>query len=258
MTSLLATIISLGGVLAWEQQNKDQDLQPANYLTSVSERTLTAWETTEIESTATMDVFNRSRQSTAELTDENNESTLSDHEPEDNTQQTKASETNAVLQEQLSSHLTSTEPAVTTTTVAQTQETIEPIAVEVDEAQFAKAVLDRVNQVRKDYGLSSLMLDQALEQCARIRVSELTTLASHDRPDGTPFYTCLVTVPYEFSAAGENFAISSEPSSAADIVNAWLDSPGHRKNILNPSFTKMGFGILDEGGRCFYEQLFVG
>ena len=119
---------------------------------------------------------------------------------------------------------------------------------------FAEEVLYYVNVERENAGLKPLTLSQGLMEAAEIRAKELTQSFSHTRPDGTDCFTA-VKIPYR--RIGENVA-AGQPT-PKDVVEAWMDSPGHRENILDPRFGQMGIGYCfdsDTGYRHFWVQLF--
>ena len=104
---------------------------------------------------------------------------------------------------------------------------------------FAEEVLYYVNIEREKVGLKPLQLSQQLMESAEVRAKELPENFSHTRPDGSSCFTA-VTIPYRF--VGENIAAGQRSSQA--VVEAWMNSEGHRKNILNKNFGKLGVGYL--------------
>lgn len=112
-------------------------------------------------------------------------------------------------------------------------------------------ILALVNAERAKEGLAPLAQDEALTKAALVRAGELIELYSHDRPDGSTCYTVLREQGISYSSAGENIAYGfPDPES---VVAAWMASPGHRANILDPSYTHMA------AARCqsSWEQLFL-
>ena len=105
----------------------------------------------------------------------------------------------------------------------------------------AQKVVDLVNEARAAQGLSPLVLDSALTACADIRAVEIGTSFSHTRPDGRSCFTVLSDNGYSYRKAGEN--IASGYRSPESVVNGWLNSPGHRANILSAEFGRIGVGI---------------
>ena len=101
------------------------------------------------------------------------------------------------------------------------------------------------------YILSSL--DTELTSNANIRAKEIVEQFSHMRPNGESWDTA-VTV--KWSYIGENIAMGYPTPEA--VMNGWMNSDGHRKNILNGDFTKIGIGVCSSGGAMYWVQLFVG
>ncbi|WP_124101229.1 CAP domain-containing protein [Ruminococcus sp. Marseille-P6503] len=101
-------------------------------------------------------------------------------------------------------------------------------------------VLKLVNVERNKAGLKSLTLDAELCRAAQVRAKEINTHFSHTRPDGTSCFTVLDEFNISWSAVGEN--IAKGHMSPSEVVNAWMNSEGHRKNILSSGFGKLGVG----------------
>lgn len=114
-------------------------------------------------------------------------------------------------------------------------------------------VLELVNQERAKAGVSPLAPDDKLAASALIRAGELKISYSHTRPDGAPCSTALDETGASDGSSrwGEN--IASGYGSAEAVVSAWMGSPGHRSNILDPVFTHMA------SARCgnSWTQLFI-
>ncbi len=117
---------------------------------------------------------------------------------------------------------------------------------------YAVQVLDLVNQERKNYGLSALTMTEALTDGAMIRAAETTVSFSHTRPNGEQCFTA-----FSWSrAAGENIAYGQR--SPQQVVTAWMNSSGHRKNILSSDYTTIGIGCFEYGGTYYWSQAFSG
>ena len=110
--------------------------------------------------------------------------------------------------------------------------------VEVTE-NFAEEVLQLVNIEREKVGAKPLQLSPELSDFADVRVKELPENFSHKRPDGSKWSTA-ITVSYR--EIGENIAAGQRTPEA--VVTAWMNSEGHRKNILNDKFGKLGVGYF--------------
>lgn len=106
----------------------------------------------------------------------------------------------------------------------------------------AQEVLAQCNAQRQANGIAALSLDPELTKAANIRAKEIATLFSHTRPDGRKCFTVLDQIGYSYWSAGENIAAGYGNSSA--VMNGWMNSPGHRSNILNAGFKRLGVGYV--------------
>lgn len=108
-------------------------------------------------------------------------------------------------------------------------------------------------------GLSPLRYDYALERVAMQRAAELAIYYSHTRPDGERCFTAYPNA-FAYSAKGENIAYGQ--TSANEVFVAWAeankpyDGQGHRRNMLNASFTAVGIGCFECEGVLFWVQEF--
>ena len=117
------------------------------------------------------------------------------------------------------------------------------------------AVLEIVNDERKAQGLQGLSTFAALDVAAVLRTGEILTTFSHTRPDGSSFFTALEGI--SFGSAGENIAAGY--SNPDWVMEGWMNSPGHRANILTEGFKHIGVGYTAGGDYGHYwTQLFVG
>lgn len=120
---------------------------------------------------------------------------------------------------------------------------------------YVNEVLRLVNEYRTQNGVSALELDRKLCGAAGIRAEEIKSLFSHTRPDGSSCFTVLSELGISYSGAGENIAYGQ--SSPSEVMTAWINSDGHRENILNSSFTKLGVGVYSSGGTLYWAQIFT-
>ena len=133
-------------------------------------------------------------------------------------------------------------------------ETSEPDAEE--NLSFAKQVVNLVNEERAKAGVSALVLDETLASAAMVRATEIETSFSHTRPDGRSFSTVLSDMGIQYRRSGENIAWGQQSPKA--VMEDWMNSKGHRANILNPNFTKIGVGYRkNAAGRTYWTQLFT-
>ena len=121
-----------------------------------------------------------------------------------------------------------------------------------------KETFDLVNQQRINNGLQALKVDEEVQRVARIKAQDMVdnNYFSHNSPTyGSPF-DMLNSFKISYRSAGENIAGNSSNSAA---VTAWMNSSGHRANILNSSFNYTGVGVVKSSkyGKI-YVQVFVG
>jgi len=118
-----------------------------------------------------------------------------------------------------------------------------------------------VNLERKKAGQAPLQEDTILIGAADERAEELVTRFSHIRPDGTQWNTILPLYGLgRASSGGENIAMGTPLAVAGpqEIMNGWMNSPGHKANILSRSFSRIGVGIARSGEIVYWVQLFLG
>lgn len=119
-------------------------------------------------------------------------------------------------------------------------------------------VFDLVNKQRTNNGLQALKIDSEVQKVARIKAKDMVdnNYFSHNSPTyGSPF-DMLNSFKISYKTAGENIAGNSSNSGA---VTAWMNSPGHKANILNSSFNYTGIGVVS-GSKYgkIYVQMFIG
>lgn len=121
---------------------------------------------------------------------------------------------------------------------------------------YAKEVLNLVNEERKKAGLEPLIWDAQLAAAANIRAKEIAVSFSHTRPDGSSCFSAVGNM-NDYMTLGENIAYGYQSSTS--VMNGWMNSQGHRENILNSSFTCLGVSCyLDENGTYQWVQIFGG
>lgn len=119
-----------------------------------------------------------------------------------------------------------------------------------DTSGYVDEVIKLINKERKAAGLPALKKNDALCDDAKVRVDEINSTFSHTRPDGTLCFTA-ITVPYGY--AGEN--IAKGQTTPEDVMDCWMNSDGHRKNILSKDYTSVGVGY-DPSTNCWV-QIFI-
>lgn len=169
-----------------------------------------------------------------------------------------------------SDYLSKTKPAETTTvtttakpvstptqnnnTDTSSNITDQPVNCTAEEAE----VFRLVNEYRVQYGIAPVKWDQNAYKAAKIRCDEITTNFSHKRNGGQRFYTVYSEIMQErLYNYGEN--IASGQSTAQDVLNSWMNSELHRKNILDPDFDNLAvaFGIYNDSYKYYWVQEFT-
>ncbi len=120
---------------------------------------------------------------------------------------------------------------------------------------YAEQVIRLVNEERAKEGLSPLAMALDVQAAAQVRAEEIVTSFSHTRPNGSSFSTALKEQNVSYRGAGENIAWGQR--SPEEVVNAWMNSAGHRANILNERFTTIGVGHYQNGSTHYWAQLFT-
>lgn len=124
---------------------------------------------------------------------------------------------------------------------------------------FESDMLKQVNAQRAKNGQSALTLNQSLCASARVRAAEIAKdgCFSHIRPDDSGCFTAISGVSYR--TAGENIAMGTWGYFGVDkIMDRWMNSEGHRANILNGNFSEVGFGCVVVNGNGYWVQIFIG
>lgn len=131
-----------------------------------------------------------------------------------------------------------------------TEAPVETEAPVVTASASVNELLNAVNADRAANGLAALTLDSDLQNTAAVRASEISILFDHTRPDGT---ACFTAFPASAGPSrAENIYMISVATTAAEVEAAWMASPGHRENILNSKYTKIGIGIYQASNGYWY------
>ncbi|ELK46359.1 CAP domain-containing protein [Halobacillus sp. BAB-2008] len=144
------------------------------------------------------------------------------------------------------------------------EEQAEPAAEEgsIDDYQpneFEKEVVALVNEEREQRGLAPLKIDNRLSGMAKVKSQDLSDkdYFSHESPTyGSPF-DMMNQFDFDYRAAGENIAAGQR--TPEQVVEGWMNSDGHRANILHKDFTHIGVGYVKGDGRytTYWTQLFM-
>jgi len=124
---------------------------------------------------------------------------------------------------------------------------------------YEKEVLALVNEERAQHGLQPLKLSDSLSSVAHTKAQDMADNGyfNHTSPTyGSPF-DMMKQFDISYRAAAENIAAGQRSPEA--VVEAWMNSAGHRKNILNPDYTHLGNGYVEGGGSygTYWVQMFI-
>lgn len=151
---------------------------------------------------------------------------------------------------------TTTKPATTTTTTPANTTTQTTTSPKADNLTFEQRVVALVNEQRAANGLAPLTLNEKLANVARVKSQDMhdKNYFSHTSPTyGSPF-DMMRSFGITYRSAGENIAMGYTSPEA--VMEGWMNSPGHRANILNASFTQIGVGYVASGN--YWTQEFIG
>ena len=128
--------------------------------------------------------------------------------------------------------------------------------LDLEVTQYENEVIRLVNEIRTQNGLKKLTADWELSRVARYKSEDMkrNNYFSHTSPTyGSPF-DMIKSFGLSYRTAGENIAKGQATPKA--VVNAWMNSSGHRKNILNSAYTKIGVGYVSDEN--YWTQMFIG
>lgn len=205
--------------------------------TQATKPTITTEATTEVTTQATKPTF--TTEATTEATTQATKPTFTTEATTEET--TKTTETTTVATETTTNKVTETTTETTTSTV---------------DNSVASKLLNLVNKARNENGLSSLTLNSSLSNVAQTKAEDMknNNYFSHTSPTyGSPF-DMIKSFGINYKTAGENIAMGQK--TAEEVFNAWMNSSGHRANILNKNFTQMGIGYTS--GNTYWSQMFIG
>ncbi|ARI78510.1 CAP domain-containing protein [Halobacillus mangrovi] len=134
------------------------------------------------------------------------------------------------------------------------EENTQDVSSEV--SAFEQKVVELTNEERAKQGLQPLQLDTELSAVAKDKSLDMqnNNYFSHNSPTyGSPF-DMMKQYGIDYRTAGENIAMGQ--TSPEQVVEGWMNSEGHRKNIMNPNFTHIGVGHAEDGN--YWTQMFIG
>jgi uncharacterized protein YkwD len=122
-------------------------------------------------------------------------------------------------------------------------------------------ILHLINSIRANHGLSTLNHSQVLTDLARLRSNDMVArnYFSHYTPEGTNITNIFNQHGVSYKNFGENLG-NAKPANYGTpgaLLNAWMNSPSHRDNMLKGYYTSIGVGVVDGGGRRVVTVLFI-
>ena len=169
--------------------------------------------------------------------------------------------TNAPIAKPTAAPRATNAPTAKPTAVPAAKPTAAPVEtpkVEVNASANEKEVYELVNKVRAQYGLSQLKWADDLAAVARAHSRDMINrkFFSHDNPDGLSPFDRMKAAGISYRTAAENIAYGQKTPEA--VMNAWMNSSGHRANILNANVKEIGVGAAaDSSGTIYWTQEFV-
>lgn len=122
-------------------------------------------------------------------------------------------------------------------------------------AEYAEQVAVLVNRERMANGLQPVKFSPLLSEAANVRSAELKKSFSHTRPNGTSCFTVLKEFGISYVSAAENIAYGQRTPEI--VMNDWMNSTGHRANILSKNVDYIGVGVVYHNGIYYWTQLFA-
>lgn len=120
---------------------------------------------------------------------------------------------------------------------------------QMDQDDMCLQMLELVNRARGEEGLAPLVLDDDMVDAAQQRAQELLVSYSHTRPNGSSYYSVLSEAGLPYSPGGENIAAGY--NTVEEVFSGWMNSDGHRKNILKEGIGTCGFGYAWKSGDLY-------
>lgn len=147
------------------------------------------------------------------------------------------------------------------------QDKVENIPTSPSSVNFMKevedSILQKVNQTRAEYGLSALKDNSTAKKYARIKSQDMgdNNYFSHTNLKGETIFKIMVKDNVSFRKQGENLGYISSSKSveyiASNLMNCWMQSQGHKDNILSKEYTHIGIGVYNINGEIYATQEFL-
>lgn len=140
----------------------------------------------------------------------------------------------------------------------QSKPTVPAASAQAGSTEISQQILSLVNAQRTANGLSPLTLNAGLSHVAQAKAEDMKNknYFSHNSPTyGSPF-DMMKSFGISYRTAGENIAKGQKTPQA--VMTAWMNSSGHKKNILSPNYTQLGVGYVYNNGSPYWVQMFIG
>ena len=131
------------------------------------------------------------------------------------------------------------------------------VEYQIDKEETIEKIFELTNKARQENNLPALTYNKDIQDAADLRAKEISTKFSHTRPDGSNCHT--VVEKFEYRVTGENLIMADNPISEPEILlDTWMNSEGHRANILLPDFTSIAIGLYEKDDVTYAVQIFMG
>lgn len=128
---------------------------------------------------------------------------------------------------------------------------------EIDAKAFADEIFRLANEERVKAGLPEVERREDVSLVTAIRAQELSEFFSHTRPNGEGYMSLMDEYGIKYRWAGENGAKVPATSGPSGMMNGWMNSEGHKNNILNPKHTGLEISVYQVGQMVYCSQMFV-
>lgn len=131
------------------------------------------------------------------------------------------------------------------------------IDYQIDTQETIDKIFELTNKARQENNLPALTYNKDIQDAADLRAKEISTKFSHTRPDGSSCHT--IVEKFEYRVTGENLIMADNPISEPEILlDTWMNSEGHRANILLPDYTSIAIGLYEKDDVTYAVQIFMG
>ena len=131
------------------------------------------------------------------------------------------------------------------------------VEYQIDQEEVKQEIFELTNKARQENNLPALTYNKDIQDAADLRAKEISTKFSHTRPDGSSCHT--VVEKFDYKVTGENLIMADNPISEPEILlDTWMNSEGHRANILLADYTSIAIGLYEKDDVTYAVQIFMG